>query len=79
MTSAHNGGPAYPTIAGQTVYSNGMSLRDAVAISVLPAVMARMHEDIQHLGSPTFPKNVCAHAFKIADAFLVARATGADT
>lgn len=48
----------------------GMSLRDYFAAQALPAVMNRMHEDIQSLGSSTFPSNVAHHAYKIADAML---------
>jgi len=51
----------------------GMTLRDYFAAGALPAVMARMHEDIQHLGSPTFPQNVAGHAYRIADAMLAER------
>jgi hypothetical protein len=31
MTQKDTGGPAFPTVAGQTVYSNGMTLRDYFA------------------------------------------------
>ena len=77
MTQKPDGGPAYP--ADDLSDIHGMSLRDAVALAALPAVMAQMNEDIQHLGSPTFPKNVCSHAFKIADAFIAARNGVQDT
>lgn len=49
------------------------ALRDWFAGQALPAVMARMHEDIQYLGSPTFPANVAGHAYRIADAMLAER------
>ena len=50
-----------------------MSLRDWFAGQALIAVMNRMHEDIQNLGSKTFPPNVSTHAYRIADAMLAAR------
>ena len=87
MRGRNEGGPAYPQfelVAGErdghgdiieayTVATGGMSLRDWLAGQALPAVMSRMHEDIQHLGSETFPTNVAAHAYRIADAMLEER------
>ena len=51
MTQKENGGPAYPTVAGQTVYSSGMSLRDWFAGQMLagmcghPKALRRTRDD----------------------------------
>ncbi len=62
--------PAFPCNSpdGQETY-RGMSLRDYFAGQALVGSVERMAE-VQGLGSPTFPQNVAAHAYTIADAML---------
>ena len=69
MTQKHNGGPAYPTVAGQTVYSNGMSLRDYFAGQVIASVKAWHPADKQG-------KSAAVIAYEIADSMLAARSGG---
>lgn len=67
MTQKDNGGPAFPTTAGQVVYSHGMTLRDWFAGQALA-------------NSRTFPGDwtaICSiadWAYQIADAMLAERA-----
>ena len=68
MTEKHNGGPAYPTVAGQTVYSNGMSLRDYFAGQALAGWLASFSSD------DAVKSEGCARlAYELADAMLQAR------
>jgi len=66
MTEKDNGGPAFPTVAGQTVYSNGMSLRDYFAGQALRAGIISGDWD-------TSMKWRAECAYRIADAMLAAR------
>ena len=71
-----NGGPAFPLQSIGPDFApgyGGMTLRDYFAGQALAGVMNRMHEDIQHLGSTTFPSNVACHAYRLADAMLKER------
>lgn len=61
MTDKNNGGPAFPTVAGQTVYSNGMTLRDYFAAQALANVNAESYEEAALL------------CYGVADAMLRAR------
>jgi len=63
----NNGGPAFPTVAGQTVYSNGMSLRDWFAGQALAGLCAHPESDNwEYLG-------IAASAYTQADAMIAAR------
>ena len=66
MTKPYDGGPAFPTAAGQTVYSHGMMLRDWFAGQALAGLMADpdMNAD---------PKPVAKVCYHYADAMLEAR------
>lgn len=75
MSNKENNMPAFPVIAGQNVYSNGMSLRDWFAGQALAPMMADMpllskaaREDSI---SPT--KYAAKCAYEIADAMMEAR------
>ena len=63
MTDYTGGAPAFPTVAGQTVYSHGMTLRDWFAGQALAGL------------APCFEEygDVAGHAFRLADAMLEAR------
>lgn len=65
-TRLDTGGPAFPTVAGQTVYSNGMSLRDYFAGQALAGLLANDSET-------AFGVLACS-AYAAADAMLKARA-----
>lgn len=69
MTNVNTGGPAFPTVAGQVVYSNGMSLRDWFAGQWLAA---GHHANLS-------AKDAADQAYEIADAMLKARAGRADS
>jgi hypothetical protein len=61
-----NGGPAFPTTAGQVVYSHGMSMRDWFAGQALAGAMA---SDI-----PSYSyQSIAKEAYALADAMLAAR------
>jgi hypothetical protein len=68
VTQKDNGGPAFPTVAGQQVYSNGMSLRDWFAGQAVAGISANAdwwacaHED-----------QIARQSYEIADAMLAAR------
>lgn len=62
----NTGGPAFPTVAGQTVYSNGMTLRDWFAGQALS--WAGHNEWFN-----SDPKHVAERAYRMADAMLAAR------
>lgn len=60
----NDGGPAFPTVAGQTVYSHGMTLRDWFAGQVLAGLMVNSCND--YIDDAVI-------AYKQADAMLEAR------
>lgn len=62
----NTGGPAFPTVAGQNVYSNGMTLRDWFAGQAL--AWAGNNEWFN-----SDPKHVAKRAYHMADAMLAAR------
>ena len=68
MSERDNGGPAFPTTAGQVVYSHGMLLRDWFAGQALAGICA--HQDTW--GLPDVP-TVCRQAYHIADAMIAER------
>lgn len=66
----NNGGPAFPTVAGQTVYSNGMTLRDWFAGQASNGLYAgrfegRFNEKLAHEDARI--------AYLVADAMIAAR------
>lgn len=73
MSGGKNGGPAFPSVLysherAENWSTDGMSLRDAIAIAVLPAIIEA--DGIQ------YASNVTAHAvwaYEQADAMLAAR------
>jgi hypothetical protein len=65
MTQQDNGGPAFPTVAGQTVYSNGMSLRDWFAGQALAGLLAS--------GGAADWSNDADNAYRAADAMIAER------
>lgn len=66
-----NGGPAFPTVAGNVVYSNGMTLRDWFAGQALASIPLR---DWSHLGEDGDVIRAWARgAYACADAMLEAR------
>jgi hypothetical protein len=67
----NNGGPAFPTVAGQTVYSNGMSLRDWFAGQALAGICAYSGEGSKLID--TNPKAIAKTAYIWADAMIAAR------
>lgn len=85
MSEINHGGPAFPTVAGQTVYSNGMTLRDWFAGHALAAMIAKapFFDRDGELGSPIgmvqFKKDMAESAYFYADAMLKARAGRADS
>jgi len=64
MTIDHNGGPAFPTTAGQVVYSHGMCLRDWFAGQALATAYAQSEQS---------PDDAAKWAYQVADAMLAAR------
>ena len=76
MSKINNGGPAYPCAkmssdGERIVYENeGMSLRDAIAIAVLPAIIEA--DGIQYASNVTAR---AVWAYEQADAMLAARET----
>lgn len=67
----NNGGPAFPTVAGQTVYSNGMSLRDWFAGQALAGIVANP----ARMG---IIEEAASTAYAYADAMLAARQPDAE-
>lgn len=72
MSKIDNGGPAFPTVAGQIVYSNGMTLRDWFAGQALAGACATWCENAGRMVNPDAA--VAGWAYEIADAMLEARA-----
>ena len=64
-----NGGPAFPTTAGQVVYSHGMSMRDWFAGQALAGIMANSQFSVPKNTHQAFTKV----AYALADAMLAAR------
>ena len=75
MTQKHDGGPAYPTVAGHTVYSNGMSLRDYFAGQALEGFLASWPVNGRPAQAETWAA-VAAKAYEVSDAMLAARSGG---
>ena len=74
MTDIHDGGPAFPTVAGQTVYSNGMSLRDWFAGQALAGIMGPNYDWFTGGTETGSRAHEAAHfAYSLADAMLAAR------
>ena len=84
MSERNDGGNAYPT--GQWEYDGqgnvlpyqeaGMSLRDAMALSALPAVYAEFWRGVaadEYNVTPGWRDGVAADAYQMADALLAAR------
>lgn len=70
MTKPYDGGPAFPTVAGQTVYSHGMTLRDWFAGQAL----AGLSSPPDATGSWSWQAKAAAReAYRMADAMLEAR------
>ena len=72
MSAPRKDEPAFPTTAGQTVYSYGMTLRDWFAGQAL----ANMADDYN--GHAVDPDGTAKAAYVFADAMLEARAKGGD-
>jgi hypothetical protein len=68
MMEISNGGPAFPIIAGQKAYSNGMTLRDYFAGQALAALIVAPGLATKH-DSDWFAQA----AYMLADAMLAAR------
>ncbi len=67
----NDGGPACPVIAGHTVYTHGMTLRDWFAGQALGGLIQGY---ATAYGSPTSaPDEVVREAFNYADAMIAAR------
>ena len=62
-------GPAFPTTAGQVVYSHGMTLRDWFAGQALTSLLRNPNHNV---GTVTFER-VGQDAYKLADAMIAAR------
>jgi len=80
MTDKDNGGPAFPNIAGHTVYSNGMTLRDWFASQALLSVgetSPNLPGDPANTGAWPGPEELATRrarwAYLQADAMLEAR------
>lgn len=74
-----NGGPAFPTVAGNMVYSNGMSLRDWFAGQALAALINKapffdaQGEHGNAVDLIEFKSDMAVSAYFYADAMLAAR------
>lgn len=64
MTAEKNNPPAFPVVAGQQVYSHGMTLRDWFAGQAL--IVATMYQTVT-------PEDLAKDAYRIADAMLSER------
>lgn len=86
MSERSDGGPAYPvhdafafspkTAVEAKRLGTGMSLRDAVALAILPAVYTEYWRNTavgQGPQGPEWPSDIAANAFRVADAFIAAR------
>ncbi len=69
MMARNDGGPAFPVIAGHTVYTHGMTLRDAAALAALQGILANPNDSY---GPGNMIHAVC-RALEAADAFIAAR------
>lgn len=67
-----NGGPAFPTVAGNVVYSNGMSLRDYFMAH------APVHLDTAMMAAGCHPTMTLADRPKVWAAMAIMRAEYAD-
>ena len=65
MGDKDNGGPAFPTVAGNMVYSNGMTLRDWFAGHALAGICATDTADTV--------EKYAKCAYMLADAMIEAR------
>lgn len=72
MTKPYDGGPAFPTTAGQVVYSHGMTLRDWFAGQALAGLLIIGPNDEHFLHSAGL-KSAAGWAYSFADAMLEAR------
>ena len=77
MKSEDGDKTAFPTVAGHTVYSNGMTLRDYFAGQALAGMMANL-EYLQNVVPADAPQDeaemlVARQATRIADAMLKER------
>jgi len=74
MSEQDNGGPAFPTTAGQVVYSHGMTLRDWFAGQALAGIMGPNYDWFTS-GSETGSRahEAAYFAYSVADAMLAAR------
>ena len=52
---------------------NGMWLRDYFAAQALPFILAELRRAHLGVGDNTFPQNVAAHCYRVADAMIDAR------
>lgn len=68
MTTKDDGGPAFPTVAGQTVYSHGMTLRDWFAGQTVAGCAGQWY-----VKNGASNEKVAEWAYKLADAMLEAR------
>ena len=48
MSEHDNSGPAFPTVAGHVVYSNGMTLRDWAQLTMPVLVFRSSETDLSH-------------------------------
>jgi hypothetical protein len=78
MSALDNGGPAFPTIAGHTVYSNGMTLRDWFAGQALAGMATWTPAPPPHETSIPLPHRArelkAQWAYQMADAMIAERA-----
>lgn len=72
MTQQDNGGPAFPTTAGQVVYSHGMTLRDWFAGQALSGMLSNCDESGLN-GWGGMYEAAAKEAYSFADALLAAR------
>ena len=78
MTQRNDGGAAYPSIKPNRDgtpyhYSPGMSLLDAAALAMLPAMYTQACKDAIEDGTEVSPLSVALTAHDLAEAFVAAR------
>lgn len=78
MTQRNDGGAAFPRSgfsgpAGFGKPEDGMSLRDAAALAMLPTVYTQAVKDAIEDGNPVDLRNVALDAYDLAEAFVAAR------